>query len=308
MPLEVEWQISYKPRMVVNPFKERKPLSGFTTFRIGGPAPIAEVSSPEELLDAIGDANSRGLDWIVIGHGSNILAHDEGVDKGVIVFSDDSEPKLKDCIIEASAGIPLATLIDFSQLHSLSGLENLAGIPGSLGGAIAGNAGAYGSSISDCIYEIEIATRKGNPLRIPKEKLSFSYRNSAIKRERIPILRAILRLTVGERSEISERIAERIEDRKTKHPDYRVVPTAGSFFKNPLNSDGDRVAAGKLLDECGCRGMRIGKATTWHRHANIIVTDGKSSYAEVRALATMMAERVREKFGISLENEVLFLI
>ncbi len=293
--------------MVVNSFKDTKPLADLTTFRIRGPAPIAEVSSPEELLDAIGEASSRHLDWIVIGHGSNILAHDEGIDKGVIVFSDDSEPKLKDCIVEASAGIPLAMLIDFSQLHSLSGLENLAGIPGSIGGAIAGNAGAYGSSISDCVDEVEIATKKGNPLRLPKEKLSFSYRNSAIKRERLPILRATFRLTAGDRSEISERIAERLEDRKIKHPDYRITPTAGSFFKNPLDSNGNRVAAGKLLDECGCRGMRVGGATTWHRHANIIVTDGKSSYAEVRALATMMAAKVREKFGISLENEVLFL-
>ncbi len=293
--------------MVLNSFKDRKPLADFTTFRIGGPAAIAEASSPEELLDAVSEANSRGLDWIVIGHGSNILAHDEGSDKGIIVFSDDSEPVLNGTCIEASAGISLATLIDFAHSHALSGLENFAGIPGSLGGAIAGNAGAYGSSISDCIDEVEIATRKGNPLKIPRESLSFSYRNSAIKRERVPILRATLRLAAGEKNKISEKIAERLEDRKAKHPDYKVVPTAGSFFKNPLDSEGKRIAAGKLLDECGCRGMRVGRATTWHKHANIIVTDGKSSYAEVRALAAMMAAKVREKFGISLENEVIFL-
>jgi len=284
-------------------------LADHTTFRIGGPARAFRLArSAEEVVEAAWKAEAMGLDWYVIGHGSNILASDTGYSGAVIAFQDNRPPILnRDGTVTVSGGIPLFDLVRFCTAGGLGGFENLAGIPGTVGGSIAGNAGAYGSSIGELLRSAIILDRNGNIRKSEASNISFAYRGSSIKERRETVLEATLSVWRRASYEIEEIVEKRLADRGNKHPDYRVVSTAGSFFKNHQLTDGTRVAAGKLLEQAGCREYRVGNAHPWPTHANIIVTDGVSSAAEVLELTKRMAERVGQIHGIKLESEVVYL-
>lgn len=290
-------------------FRELVPLARYTTFRIGGPAALlAEVSTAEEVVEAAANAGKMGVLWQVIGHGSNILAGDGTIDKAVIVFKDKTPPKiLPDGQVEVSAGCPLSYLVDFLAYKGRGGLECLAGIPGTVGGAVAGNAGAYGTTIGERVVSATILNRNGNVRTIPAKDFSFDYRHSMIKETGDVILKVIFK-TYAEDSHILRAIlVGKLIDRRLKHPDPMFVPTAGSFFKNPKGKDGNRTAAGKMLEEAGCKELRVRGAYPWPRHANIIITDGKASANDVKMLAQEMARRVEDKFGARLSPEVCYL-
>jgi len=285
------------------------PLSCHTTFRIGGPAQaFYEAHSADDVVEASWKAEGMGLPWQVIGHGSNILASDSGYPGAVIAFKDDSPPTINaDGTVTASGGLSLARLIDFMAKAGLASLEEMAGIPGTVGGAIAGNAGAYGMSVGDRVLSVLLLDRNGNMHRVGRDQLRFSYRWSSIKENGHVALSATFSAMRREPSEIARAIEARLCDRAEKHPDPAVVSTAGSFFKNPTGEDGARIAAGRLLEEAGCKGLSVGGASLWHSHANIIVTDGRATARDVRELARCMSAKVSERWGIELLPEVLYL-
>jgi UDP-N-acetylmuramate dehydrogenase len=209
--------------------------------------------------------------------------------------------------VTAAGGYTLSKLIQLMGENGLGGLENLAGIPGTVGGAVAGNAGAYGTAIGEKIKSVLILTREGKIRKFEQKELEFSYRSSALKKTGDVVLEATFSTNRRDPSELTKIIESRLSDRSSKHPDWKTIATAGSYFKNPIAADGTRIAAGRLLEEAGCKGLRVGGAHLWHKHANIIVTDGNAKASDVKKLADMMSKRVTERFNITLSPEVVYL-
>jgi len=220
--------------------------------------------------------------------------------------------------VHVECGADFTDLILRCRDQGLAGLEFAAGIPGSVGGALYGNAGCYGEDIGRYTVECTIATPDGAMVETrPAAWFEFAYRDSLLKRDARVLLSCLLQLRSGDRGESTRIIEEKLEIRRVKHPQWRTEPTAGSYFKNlppdwrmpgaKLSPGTHRVAAGQLLDECDCRGLRIGDAMVFEKHANIIVNVGRATAREVLQLAAEMKRRVREKFAVELEEEVMYL-
>ena len=295
-----------------------EPLRPHTTFRIGGPADFFyPARSPESLVAALRAGHELGLPVFLLGGGSNLLVSDAGL-RGLVVRNACEEVEFEGAVARVGCGTDFLGFIERCRDRSLAGLEFAAGIPGSLGGALYGNAGCYGRDIGSHVLECTHATPDGATVETrPAAWYEFGYRDSRLKRDPRVLLSCRLRLSPGEREAIQCEMDEKLEVRRRKHPDWRTEPTAGSYFKNlppewqppgAKHSPGTRrVAAGQLLEECGCRGLRVGGAMVFAKHANIIVNTGQASAADVLALAEEMKSRVRERFGVTLEEEVVFL-
>jgi UDP-N-acetylmuramate dehydrogenase len=296
----------------------RESLRLHTTFRIGGPADyFFAARTPDQLVAALRVAHDVGLPVFLLGGGSNLLVSDEGF-HGLVVANACTEVEFDGTAAHVGCGVDFLDFIYQCRDRSLAGLEFAAGIPGSIGGALYGNAGCYGQDIGSFTIECTHATLDGAVVETKSATwYEFAYRDSRLKRESRVLLTCLLQLRKGVRAEITKEIEEKLEIRRVKHPQWRIEPTAGSYFKNlppdwqvpgAKHSPGTRrVPAGQLLDECDCRGLRVGGAMVFEKHANIIVNAGHATAHEVLALAEIMKARVREKFGVLLEEEVMFL-
>lgn len=296
----------------------QEPLRHHTTFRIGGPADFFFAApTPDQLVAALRAAHQIALPVFLLGGGSNLLVSDAGF-RGLVVRNACEAIQFDRTAAHVECGAGFLELIYQCRDRDLSGLEFAAGIPGSVGGALYGNAGCYGEDIGAYTIECTHATLDGATVETrPAAWYEFTYRDSRLKREPRVLLSCLLQLRKGERGAIQKVIDEKLEVRRTKHPQWRIEPTAGSYFKNlppdwqmpgaKLSPGTRRVAAGQLLDRCDCRGLRVGDAMVFAKHANIIVNAGHATAREVLELAAIMKERVREKFGVTLEEEVMFL-
>ncbi len=294
------------------------PMRLHTTFRIGGPADFFYTArTPEQVLAALRAADALGIPVFVRGGGRNLLVSDEGV-SGLVVHHACDAVEFDGCEARVGCGADFFEFIEQCRDRELSGLEFAAGIPGSIGGALHGNAGCYGKDIGSHVIECTHASLDGSAVETCLAAwYRFAYRDSRLKREPRVLLSCRLRLERGDRAAIQREIDEKLEIRRRKHPQWRVEPTAGSYFKNlppdwqvpggKFSPGTRRVAAGQLLDECGCRGLRVGDAMVYEKHANIIVNAGQATARDVLALAEIMKARVRERFGVTLEEEVWFL-
>jgi UDP-N-acetylmuramate dehydrogenase len=215
-------------------------------------------------------------------------------------------------------GADYLTFIQHCRDRGLAGLAYAAGIPGSVGGAIYGNAGCYGQDIGSRTLECTACTLEGTQEQtLPASWFQFAYRDSRLKREPRALISCVLRLEHGDPDAIGAEIEEKLEIRRVKHPQWRIEPTAGSYFKNlppgfqvpglPHSPGTHRVPAGALLDACQCRGLRVGDAMVFAKHANILVNTGRATATDVLTLAEVMKARVRARFGVELEEEVMFL-
>jgi UDP-N-acetylmuramate dehydrogenase len=295
-----------------------EPLRHHTTFRIGGPADFFYVAtSPERLVAALRAGHELGLPVFLLGGGSNLLVSDAGL-RGLVVRNACEEVEFEGTVARVGCGADFLGFIERCRDHSLAGLEFAAGIPGTIGGALYGNAGCYGLDLGSHVIDCTHVTPDGATVETrPAAWYEFAYRDSRLKRDPRVLLSCRLQLAPGEGSAIQRVMDEKLEIRRVKHPDWRSEPTAGSYFKNlppdwqlpgAKHSPGTRrVAAGQLLEECGCRGLRVGDALVFAKHANIIVNAGRATAADVLALAETMKSRVRERFGVTLEEEVVFL-
>ncbi len=295
-----------------------EPLRHHTTFRIGGPADFYFAArTPEQLVTALRAGTEAGVPVFLLGGGSNLLVSDEGF-RGLVVRNAIESVEFDGAVAQAGCGADFLDFIYQCRDRSLAGLEFAAGIPGTLGGAIYGNAGCYGEDIGSFLVECTHVMPDGSVVETqPAAWYQFAYRDSRLKREPRVLLTCLIRLARGDRDAIQKVIDEKLEIRRVKHPQWRIEPTAGSYFKNlppdwqmpdARHSPGTRrVPAGQLLDAVGCRGLRVGDAMVFAKHANIIVNAGHATARDVLELAEIMKARVRERFGVTLEEEVMYL-
>lgn len=279
--------------------KENVLLSKYSTFRIGGPAKyLIEASDPKDLKRAIEKALEIDLKFLVIGGGSNILFSSEGYDGMVIVFNSSNNFLIDNNLIEVNASVPLNYLVN--KLDSYTGLEWAVGIPGTLAGAINGNAGAFGGEISNSIKKVkalEVKDKKIIEREFSKEDCNFGYRNSIFKNNpNLIITSAILELEKGNTEEIKQKIKNNLSKRILKQPKGFSV---GSIFKN-----GDNFSAGELIEKAGLKGKQIGDAKIAEDHANFIINLGNATSDDVLSLIKIIKKQVEEKFLIKLEEEI----
>ena len=283
-------------------------LAGRSSFRIGGPADyFFEAASEAELALAARTAAEAGVAWRVVGAGTNLLFADDGY-RGLIVRNGAEGLAVgKDGrSVEAASGTELGRVIQFSLDQGLRGLEFAAGIPGTVGGAVTGNAGAFGRAVADVLEAVRILGVDGRPAEVPAAELGFAYRHSSLKTGPAVVLGAVFRLAPGDRAAGEAEAREHVEARQKKHPPWGTA-CAGSYFKNPCLPDGTRAAAGALLERAGARGMRVGDAAVYEGHCNFIVNLGRARARDVLDLGEALKDKVRAMFGIVLEEEVVSL-
>ncbi len=280
--------------------KEMEPLCAHTTFRIGGPAAFYLVpEQAEEVKKAIAFANERELPFLTIGRGSNILFPDEGYDGVVIEVGRGMEhiELMDDGRIRAAAGTGVGALAAAAARESLSGLEFASGIPGTLGGAVTMNAGAYGGEIRDCLVSATVLDADGAIQELEKDELELGYRTSVIQKKGYIVLEALFQMKEGDRRAIQQRMREMNESRRQKQP--LEYPSAGSTFKRPEGN-----FAGKLIEDAGLRGYRVGDAQVSEKHCGFVINRGNATAAQVRELIAHVQEKVFQMSGIKLEPEV----
>jgi len=274
------------------------PLAELTSFRIGGPADLfVAVEDETELMHAKAAAYRAGVPCFCLGAGTNLLVSDRGM-RGLVVRLGDGFAKIKidAAKVVAGAAAPFGTLVQEVVDRGLAGLEFGEGIPGTVGGGLVMNAGAFGGEIAKVVTLVHGVTESGEALALSKDDVKFAYRRTELPAHFI-ITRVDFELARGDRAQLTARVAELHAKRASRQP--RGVPNAGSIFKNPPGT-----FAGKLLEGAGLKGTRLGGAAFSDQHANFIVNLGGAQAAEVRALIDMARNKVKEQSGVWLEPEV----
>jgi UDP-N-acetylmuramate dehydrogenase len=283
-----------------------EPMSRHTTFRIGGKADyFVEPGTEKELIEVLNLCRSYELPYYICGNGSNLLVSDKGF-RGVIFcigrkMSEITLAMEEDSgVLTAQAGILLSRLSATAAEHGLEGLAFAGGIPGTLGGAVMMNAGAYGGEIKDTILWARILWTDGTVEKVSKEELSLSYRKSILEEKPGVVLEAAFRLKKGRKEDIIASMNDFNQRRKDKQP--LNYPSAGSTFKRP-----EGYFAGKLIMDAGLRGLRIGDACVSEKHCGFVVNMGKATAEEVKELMEEVERTVFEKYGVRLTPEVRFV-
>lgn len=292
------------------PCRRNEMLSRYTTFRIGGPCKMLvaprdskQVISVLLLLNGLEHIFHQPIKHTVIGNGSNILAADKGYD-GVVIWLSRNFSQItltnNNCIL-ATAGTPLLKVCHFAQLHGLTGLEFAYGIPGTIGGAVYMNAGAYGGEMKDVVVRTTHTDYEGKVTNLQRRDFEFGYRHSVYTdHPEWTILAVLMRLEKGDPEEIKARMEDYMARRQAKQP--LEYPSAGSTFKRP-----EGAYAGALIEQCGLKGLRVGGAEVSEKHAGFIVNVDHATARDVRALMHQVVEKVEKETGYTLEPELLFL-
>ena len=279
-----------------------EPMKRHTTFRIGGPADYYLCPhSAKEIQKVVEICREEKLPYFILGNGSNLLVSDQGY-RGVVIqlWKNVSDIRVEGCLIQAKAGASLAKIAAEALEEGLTGMEFAAGIPGTLGGAVVMNAGAYGGEMKDILKEVLVMDQQGRIFTLEKKDLKLGYRTSAVKEKGYIVLAAVLELRPGDREEIRKLMEDLKQKRVEKQP--LDLPSAGSTFKRP-----EGYFAGKLIMDAGLRGFSVGGAQVSEKHCGFIVNTGGASASDVLTLIREVQKRVREKFGVELETEVKFL-
>lgn len=280
-------------------FKE--PMSRHTTFRIGGNADVfINIETEEELIFCISAARQCDVPYFICGKGSDLLVSDEGIEGAVFCLSGMKGIEISGVRVCVKAGQSMQTLCLELQRRGLSGLEFAYGIPGTVGGAVYMNAGAYGGEIADRIVSARYLDKSGTVKEIKKEDMGLGYRSSIFQTNGGVILSAVFRLENGDSADILNKMNEYLKRRKEKQP--IELPSAGSVFKRPQGN-----FAGTLIEKSGLKGEKTGGAKVSEKHAGFIVNTGKATSADVKALIEKIQEKVFSDSGIRLEPEVIFL-
>lgn len=278
-----------------------EPMSGHTTFRVGGPAKLLVTPAGEDLARVLACCRRHRVPFEVIGNGSNLLVGDGGIDGVVIEIGKQMAGiAVRDTEIEAEAGALLSSVSAAAAAAGLTGLEFASGIPGSIGGAVVMNAGAYGGEMKDVLAEARVLTPEGEVLCLPPKELDLSYRHSNVPEKGYVVLGVRLKLAAGEKEKIRTRMEELKEARVSKQP--LEYPSAGSTFKRPQGH-----FAGALIEEAGLRGFSVGGAQVSEKHCGFVINRDGATAADVRSLMEQVRERVKERSGVTLEPEVKFL-
>lgn len=280
-------------------FSFEEKMSMHTTFRIGGPVScMIFPKRKEDIIKIIKYLVSNNIRYLTIGNGSNLLVDDEGFD-GVIVklSSNFSHCKIDHNLVYVESGLSMADLASVLAKHALKGFEPLSGIPGTIGGALSMNAGAYEEEIKTFVVSVEAIDQEGNVYHFSNEEMNFGYRKSVVTEKKLVILSAILQFEEGDEKQILARIEDYTIRRKTRQP--LEYGSAGSMFKRPVG-----YFAGKLIDDCGLRGYRVNDAQVSAKHAGFVVNIGHATFKDVMQLVKDVQEKVKATYGVDLEQEV----
>lgn len=276
-----------------------EPMSSHTTFRIGGPADYYVMpETAEELAEVLKLCKEEHLPYFILGNGSNLLVGDKGF-RGVVIqlYKNFDGIRIEGTTVTAKAGAMLIRVAKEAGKAGLTGLEFASGIPGTIGGAMVMNAGAYGGEMKDVVTEVKVLTKEGEIRTLTAEDMQFRYRGSVIEDQGYIVLEAVMQLKEGNLTEIQSRMEELSVQRKTKQPiEY---PSAGSTFKRP-----EGYFAGKLIMDAGLRGFSVGGAHVSEKHCGFVINAGGATAADVMQLMKEVSDKVEAKFGVPLEPEV----
>jgi len=294
--------------IVERPLRRSVSLRCHSSFKIGGKADyFFAAGSPKDLESCLRFVHEHSLPFYVIGEGTNILFDDAGF-RGLIIKNEVNgiDRRSKEGRVEVFSGTLLSDVVELALEEGFEGIEFAAGIPGTVGGAVFGNAGAFGKCIGDFLEEAVLLDKQGAEFRVKNDYFEFSYRYSSLKREHYPILKAVFKLDKGDKQKIKALIEENLEKRRARHPSCKMA-YPGSYFKNPVLSDGTKMAAGSLLEKVAAKDLSVGGAAVYSGHANFILNLGRAKAKDVLLLAQELKSRVKKGFGIDLEEEVIYL-
>jgi len=305
----------YKKLKDFGKVKLNEPMSKHTTFRIGGLAKyFVIVDSTDKLVELLNYLSGEGVEYYILGGGSNILFQDDEYD-GVVIKVKSHNLKISVQTIEVESGVLLGQVMGLAMQNELTGMEWSAGIPGTIGGAVRGNAGAYGQSTSDSLQKVEV-WKDGEVVEFTKDECKFFYRGSIFKKDKnLVVLRAWFKFNPGDKKEILKKVQEIIKGRQGKFP---PSPSAGCFFTNvelkdwtgdktelpPLFVERGKVPAGWIIDQLDFKGKELGGASVGTEHCNFIVNKNDATQADVVNLMEKIKEKVYNKFGVELQTEV----
>ena len=292
-------QANFAPERII----PRASMARYTTFRVGGNADVlVNIASPAEIPVALRAAKHAGVPVTLIGNGSNLLVRDGGIRGLVIRIASECSAirRDKDCII-AQAGASMSSIAQFALNEGLEGLAEIAGIPGTIGGGVIMNAGAYGGELGNVVTRVcAVSESDGKPVVFEGPDLGFSYRHSALMDAHVIVTEVTLQLAPGDPAAIRTRMNELAQARRDKQP--LNFPSAGSTFKRPQG-----LFAARLIDDCGLRGLRVGDAQVSEKHAGFVVNLGSATASDILALMDEIKQRVFDATGVTLEPEVRIL-
>ncbi len=280
----------------------QEPMAGHTTFRIGGPADcFVQLENQAQLIRVQKYLRLVEIPFFIMGNGSNLLVSDKGYE-GVIlqVGPKMSDIQVEGCQIKAQAGAALAQVARTALEHGLTGLEFASGIPGTVGGGVVMNAGAYGGEMSQVVTQVDVVNSQGEVMELGNATMEFGYRTSTIRNNPFIVTEVTFRLQQGDRELIRERMEELAVQRRQKQP--LEYPSAGSTFKRPEGH-----FAGKLIMDAGMRGFQIGGARVSDKHCGFIINVGHATAQDVQDVIWEVRERVKERLFVDLEPEIVFL-
>jgi len=298
----MEWQnlVKWIKTEELGRVSENELMSEYTSWRIGGPARVMfwpkDFSSCLQVLKL---CHEKHVPRLFLGNGTNLLVADEGVEALVINTKHLNQIRWQDNLVLADAGVSLAALATQAAQRSLQGLEFAIGIPGSLGGAVMMNAGAYGSDISQIVKWVKAADSAGFEHKFSRDEIGYKYRHSCFKEKDWFIGKVCLELQPGNQALIEEKMNEYLKSRREKQP--LEFPNGGSVFKNPAGQ-----GAGRYIDQAGLKGLKVGDAQVSLKHANFIVNLGKATAKDVATLIKIVQEKVKMTYGVTLETEVVY--
>ena len=281
----------------------RASMARYTTFRVGGPADVlVNIADPREIATALRAAKHAGVQSTIIGNGSNLLVRDGGI-RGLVIriAGECAGISREENTVYAKAGISMSAASQFALNEGLSGLAEMAGIPGTIGGGVIMNAGAYGAELSQVVTRVNaVNISDGKPVVFEGSALGFSYRHSAMMDAGVIVTDVVMELTPGDPDVIRARMEECARARREKQP--LNFPSAGSTFKRPTG-----FFAAKLIDDCGLRGLRVGDAQVSEKHAGFVINLGNATASDILTLMEEIKARVFSAYGVTLEPEVRIL-
>ena len=285
-----------------NNILKNEPMSRHTTFRVGGEAEcMVLVPDKEKMAELVRNFHKLETDYYVVGNGSNILVGDKGVD-GVVLNTSAHMKKIRVAgeYITVESGELLSKVAAVAKEHGLSGMEFAAGIPGTIGGAVVMNAGAYDGEMKQIVERVTVISAEGEIMELDNSTMEFGYRTSIIKNRPFVVLEVVLKLQQGDAEQIKAKMDDFSAKRRAKQP--LEYPSAGSTFKRP-----EGYFAGKLIMDAGLRGFRVGGAQVSEKHCGFVINVGNATAADVREVMDEVAIRVKDKFNVELEPEIIML-
>lgn len=288
----------FKDIYLEDSIKVNEPMKNHISFKVGGPADILlEPSDEKQIIKSIEICKNNNIPYIVIGNGSNLLVRDGGIRGVVIKLSGLNFIKVDGNYISAGAGVVLKDVSDEALDNSLTGFEFASGIPGSVGGAVFMNAGAYDGEMKNIISSVTVLDKEGNILTLEKDELEFGYRTSSVKTEGYIVISAQFELQLGDKVKIKNRIDELTQKREEKQP--LEYASAGSTFKRP-----EGYFAGKLIQDAGLKGFTIGGAAVSQKHSGFVINTGNATAQDVLDVIKHVQDEVKNQFGVELKTEV----